>query len=365
MLAAVAAGMLAVALVGTAWPREAATGEPERGVSLGVVPQRDLDRNDLELMSESGADSVRSLFFWAGIEPQRGQYDWSRPDAGVRIAAQAGLRTLPFLASEPAWALEIDGYDCSERCGNYAPAGPATRGAYAQFAAAAVRRYGPDGSFWEEHPDLPYLPIRVWQIWNEQNSPFFFRPRADPYMYAALLERASAEIRKVDPGAGIVLGGVWSLEDRPSGVIGSARYLRDLYRVGDVADSFDGIAVHPYDGRVAGVLDQVRSLRRVARRAGDRGVGLWVTELGWAASGKAQEALVKGRNGQARMLERTFGRLLRRKDRLNLKGIYWYAWRDTEQGGAVCSWCAHAGLLSRSGRPRPAYDAMRALALGR
>lgn len=364
-LAVIGTGVLAAAL-GASEPVPAqdpfaAEGE-DSSTLLGIVPQRDVDGHDIELMSRTGVDSIRVLLPWTVIEPERGSYDWSAGDEVISAAAKAGLIPLPFLSGTPKWAWELDGRECSSKCSNYAPSSPPTRGAFAQFASAAVRRYGPDGTFWEEHPDLPYTPVGAWQIWNEQNSPFFYRPAPDAYAYAALLERVSQEIRSVDPDAEVVLGGIWSLEDRPSGVVGAGNYLRRLYRIDGVEASFDGIAIHPYDGSAAGALEQVRTVRRVARRAGDGSVGLWVTELGWAASGKVNEALVKGRRGQARMLKRVFGRLMRSREELRLRGAYWFAWRDTERGRAVCSWCAHSGLLSRSGRPRPAYEAMRALA---
>jgi polysaccharide biosynthesis protein PslG len=310
-------------------------------VMLGVVPQRDLDDNDTVLMRGAGIDSIRIWLSWSQVEANRGEYDWSAPDALVRTAAEAHLTAFPFLFTEPEWAAELDGHLCSVHCGPFAPSSDATRYAWGRFAGAAVNRYGPNGTFWQANPELPYLPIRAWQIWNEQNSPFFFRPRPDPQSYAELLRAAATEIRLADPGAQIVLGGVWSAKDTPSGVVGSARYLRQLYRVPDVSDSFDAIAIHPYDAHLRGVFDQIAALRRAARRGGDGGVDLWVTELGWASSGRPNEGLVKGDAGQARLLSRAFGRLLNRADRYHLRGAYWYAWRDTDSGRAVCRWCAY------------------------
>ena len=82
---------------------------------------------------------------------------------------------------------------------------------------------------------------------------------------------------------------------------------------------------------------------------------LWVTELGWASRGRRSLGLVTDRSGQAHRLARSFARLLRQRDRLNLRGAFWFAWRDTEHGVPVCSWCPHAGLISRtSPTPWPA-----------
>jgi hypothetical protein len=338
---------------------------PPGGVTLGVVPQRDLELADLALMSAARIDSIRSWFNWGQVEAQRGRYDWGMVDETVATAAHDRIGVLPFLFGEPGWAVTEDGYRCGDRCPAYAPASTATRAAYADFAAAAARRYGPDGNFWAEHPGLEYLPVRTWQIWNEQNSKFFYRPAADARSYATLLRLAASRIRAVDPGAEIVLGGMWSAADRPEGVIGSGHFLRKLYRLPGIESSFDSIAVHPYAKRIRDVFVQVHAVRREARRAGDGAVGLWVTELGWASEGRRHEGLVKDPDRQARMLERAFGRLVKRRARYHLRGAYWYSWRDTERGRAVCAWCAYSGLISRHGTLKPAYEAMRALSLAR
>ncbi|MQA74383.1 MAG: hypothetical protein GEU88_08615 [Solirubrobacterales bacterium] len=331
------------------------------GLVVGVVPQRGIGHLETGRMADAGIGSLRFWLSWPSVEPERGHYDWSGPDQIVESAAASGIATLPYLYGSPGWAIALDGYDCEVKCGAYAPASALTRGAFASFAGAAVRRYGPEGSFWRAHPALPHLPIRAWQVWNEQNSPFFFRPRADASSYAALLERTATAVRAVDPGAEVIVGGMWGATSSPSGVIGTGRYLRDLYRVDGASESFDSISVHPYDPRTKGVLAQIRAARRVARRAGDAAAGLWVTEVGWASAGRRNEGLVKGRSGQARMLRRTFTRLIDRAERWNLRGAYWYAWRDTVRGGAVCAWCARAGLLTRGGRAKPAYRALRTL----
>jgi hypothetical protein len=338
-----------------------ATREPE--VTLGVVPQRDIDGFDTAMMAAAGVDSVRLFLAWSQVEEVRGRYDWGQVDERIGRAARVGLSAFPFLFTEPDWAVELDGNDCSERCGTFAPSSSTTRDAYGRFAGAAVRRYGPDGTFWAEHPELPYMPIHSWQIWNEQNSPYFFRPSPNPELYAAMLRSSEREIRAADPGAEIVLGGVFSAKDRPGGLVGSAHYLRELYRVGGVAGSFDSIAIHPYARHVRAVFAQIHAMRGVANRFGDRSAGFWVTEIGWASRGRRSDGLVTDRAGQARHLARSFARLVRKRDRLNLRGAFWFAWRDTEHGVPVCSWCPHAGLLSRGGHAKPAYDALRRLAL--
>jgi polysaccharide biosynthesis protein PslG len=364
-VATIVLGLLALGVAsgcGSSDEETGPAGEPTAEVTIGVVPQRQLDGDDLARMKATGLESMRLWFSWGVVEPEHGQYDWGSLDFAVAGAASQELRVLPFLFGEPDWAAHLDGHDCGDECLTYAPSSTDTREAYAAFAKAAVDRYGPDGAFWKAHPELPYVPIQSWQIWNEQNSPVFFRPRVDPESYAALLETAASKIRAADPDAEIVLGGVFSARDTDEGVVGSANYLEQLYRVPDVTDSFDAIAVHPYAGRVPQVFAQVDAMREAASEAGDASVGLWVTELGWASDGPPDENLVTTPEGQATNLERSLGTLIDRRDEYRLRGIYWYSWRDTEPGEAVCAWCGYSGLIGRDGEPKPAYEAMRMVA---
>ena len=70
-------------------------------------------------------------------------------------------------------------------------------------------RYGPEGTFWAEHPEIPAKPIRAWQIWNEQNSPQYFGPGRPDQIYAKLVTEASRAIKVEDPNADVVLGGMF------------------------------------------------------------------------------------------------------------------------------------------------------------
>jgi polysaccharide biosynthesis protein PslG len=330
-----------------------------RGADLvvGVVPQRGLEPGEGVTMRRAGIEWVRMWLSWAEVETTRGKYDWSRPDAVIQAAAKEELNVLPLLFGSPSWAAQRDGHDCLfADCIPFAPASAETRGAFAAFAAAAVRRYGPAGDFWAEHPSIRSRPITVWQVWNEQNMNSFFRPRADPDAYAELLAPTAERIHDEDPDAEILLGGMFGPERRPT-LLKATRFLRALYRDEGLVDSFDGVAVHPYSGSALGSLAQIRAVRHTIRRHGF-GEELWVTEIGWASGGRPNQELVKDKRKQARLLQRTFGRFAARHERWNLGGAFWYAWRDSERGRAVCAWCPRSGLISRSGAKKPAYRAM-------
>ena len=87
----------------------------------------------------------------------------------------------------PGWA--------ARRPGDLA-APPARPGAAQAFAAALVARYGPRGTFWAEHPDLPRLPIRAWQVFNEPNHTGFWSEPPYAPTYVAALRAADRHPRR-------------------------------------------------------------------------------------------------------------------------------------------------------------------------
>jgi hypothetical protein len=338
-----------------------AAGDPPKepdALTIGVVPQRAYGDSDTKSMRDAGITSVRTWISWAQVERQRGDFNWGPVDQTVATNARAGMTTLPDLFGTPAWAAGLDGWYCEpETCVRLAPRSDASRQEFAQFAAAAVRRYGPDGTFWRQHTDLRAMPIEHWQIWNEPNLSSFWGPAVDPASYGELVEATAPAIRAVDPDAQILLAGLTGTKTN-SRRMSSARFLNQLYAVPGIEDAFDGIAVHPYNRTVRGTLAQVRTARQIADAHGDD-AGLWVTELGWASAGKRRWGLVKDRDGQARALRLALRGLQRNAVRWDLHAVYWFTWRDSEPGAAVCGWCPWAGLIDRIGREKPAYDALR------
>jgi hypothetical protein len=205
---------------------------------------------------------------------------------------------------------------------------------------------------------LPRRPIKYWQIWNEQNSRDFFKPKTRPRAYAKLLRTAARAIDRVDRSADVLTGGMAELAGSRRAVTGS-RYLARLYRIRGIEHAFDAVAVHPYGANVGGATAQVRRFRRIMVAAGDRRAALWITETGWSSAGGAHP-LMAGRRGQAKRLKAALGYYRRERRRLHIGGVIWFSWRDS--GVASCEWCARSGLLTRGGRGKPAFRALRRVA---
>lgn len=362
-LAKVAAGAVAGTLACCALAGVARASVPPS--FFGVVPQGPVGTADYARMATAKVGTVRFQLSWAVANPAPDTYDWTASDAIVGGAATARIRTLPFLFETPTWVTAIEGASCDTSCAVHAPTSATSLRAWRIFAKAAARRYGPGGEYWALHPTIPARPIRVWQIWNEQNSSTFFRPKPSPRRFLELLRPAHDAITAVDPGARIVLGGMFGLpRSGPDGSIPAWRFLSRLYRRGGAA-AFDGVAAHPYAPTLSGVISQIERLRAVMARADDARTGLWVTELGWASSGPAS-GLNPGPGGQAQRLRQSFRRLLAERRRLRLSGIDWYSWRDrpaTTDG--LCSWCPGSGLFDINLDAKPALAAFTAFTGGR
>ncbi len=295
----------------------------------------------------AGVRLVRQTFDWALLEPLPRSFNPQGYDDFVRQLARRRLRVLPVLSNPPPHS-------------STAPAAGAQRGSYpprdfeafGRFAAALVRRYGPDGSFWREEPRLPRVPIRSWQVWNEPSLPVYWRPRPDAAEYARLLRVTAAAIHRVDPGAEIVSAGI------PESRLGVPfnEFVNDMYDAG-AGPAIDALAVHPYatDGR-----ETVAAVESARELLGERGwdTPIWVTELGWASGGPPSPFTV-GEAGQAERIERSLVALARLRERLGIRGIVVFSWRDAPgpYPGGRDFFGLHTGLFDRAGRPKPAYDA--------
>jgi hypothetical protein len=137
------------------------------------------------------------------------------------------------------------------------------------------------------------------------------------------------------------------------------KYLHDLYDRRGAKRDFDGTAIHPYGAKASSVEAQAELFVSQSRDARDRNVGLWVTETGWGSSTGANPLEV-GRSGQAQRLGEVYRWFARERNRLNVKTVVWFSWRDSAT--SICAWCANSGLLTQSGKPKPAFRMFKRLA---
>ncbi|MGH2952120.1 MAG: hypothetical protein ACRDKX_08755 [Solirubrobacterales bacterium] len=349
MLAITAFAALAAAPSASAVPR----------TFYGVVPQTQLLDADYARMGQGKVGILRIIMNWSAVEQAPDAYTWAGYDAIVAGAARNGITVLPFLYGTPPWvARGLDRNRCTgDGCGLFAPRKKKALLHWRDFVADAIARYGPNGTFFSEYPDVPKKPIRAWQIWNEQNSRDFYKPKPNPKAYAKLLDQAAKAIRNTDRKADVILGGMAEfrrLAKTPK-VIAGSDFLDRLYKLkGNAKRDFDGVAPHPYAGRVARVARQTDATRKVMRKRGDRRADLWITELGWASSGGGNPLEV-GPRGQAKRLKQALRYFKRKRNRFNIETVNWFSWVDSTS--SICEWCANSGLFKPGLVEKPAWKA--------
>jgi Glycosyl hydrolase catalytic core len=330
---------------------------------FGVMPQTNLQTSDIDRMGQAKVGTLRFSIDWASVDPTSApnDYNFGGVDAQVRDAAKNGIRVLPYLVGTPGWVAAMDGDHCpvaTNQCGAFAPHGSAAIAAFKTFAADVVRRYGPNGIFWQQNPSLPQKPIRAWQIWNEQNSPSFYAPKPNVARYAKLLAAGNSAIKSVDPGAEVIVGGMFGtpLGGRKPG-IAAWDFLAKLYDVKGSKKTFDGVAIHPYAAKLSKVQSQVDLMRDSMKAAHDTATDIWITELGWASSGP-RNPLVRGNKGQAESLTDAFDYFASKRRAYHIQTVIWYSWQDNpDPDVGLCEWCPGSGLLTKSGKEKPAFDA--------
>ena len=299
--------------------------------SLFGLPTERWDAH-LGVLSGGGIDLLRTDASWDAAEPNAtdlaGQhtYDWSQFDARVAAMARHGVRWYPVMAYSTPWASSIPGYP-------FAP--PARDEDYVAYVTAFAARYGRGGSFWAEHPELPAKPVESYEIWNEPNFARFWRSQETaPVRYATLYASSRAALKRVDPEAQVVVGGLvdWS----------GPWFVRQMYRARpDLRGNVDAIGYHEYHYRLADVRTSLRTIRTTLRQVGDPDVPIEVTEVGWSANMSSEDYRA-----------RVFGRLVREAPawRLGITRLMPFTWSAEDAGPGAPFW----GLADEDATLRPA-----------
>lgn len=232
-------------------------------------------------MSADGWQVARADAAWAWVErtaPVKGvhTYTWDPPtdpahsmDGLVSLLASNHVRMLAVLAIAPSWA----GAGHEELTA-------AHDGDFVAYAEAFAARYGAGGTFWAQHPLLPYLPVQQFEVWTEGNSTNFWTGQPDPAEYVNVLEPLYAAVHSVDPSAQVLASIGWQ---------GGPAFVAQLYADG-VKGSIDAIGFHPYGQDVPSTVGLVQQMRAALVTAGDPNLPIDDTEVGVPAATPAADA---------------------------------------------------------------------------
>jgi hypothetical protein len=287
----------------------------DHGIEKGPDAQQD---QAWDRMAASGVETVRTVFDWGEAQPSgRGsEFDFARTDGVVRRAALRNIDVLPVVFYAPRWARAYR---------NRFTSPPKSRSDYVTYLAALVERYGPDGTFWTDHPELPKHPLREWQIWNEPHLPAYWdAPEKGPYGYAKaypLLLRASYNIVKsLDPGAKIVMAGITQR---------AWEEIEVLYQHG-IKRYFDVAALQIFPQTVRRAVKATALYRDAMNARGDRRKPIYLTEITWPASkGKTDPIRYQAQDtphGMATKLGQMYAKMVGRRRQLGVGKVFWYTW---------------------------------------
>ena len=305
---------------------------------------------DLDRMGQARIGMYRARFRHDEVN---GLVGWTRLDRLAGAAAQRGVTLQPVLINMPG---EI-----------YTPPKTGTdRARFAAFAKAAVRRYGPNGSFWGSC-GCPKRPVKVWEVWNEPNlAPFWDAP--NPAQYGALLSSTRAALRNADPTARVLFGGLAYPSSLSATRLEPNAFLRDtILAVG--ANRFDALALHNYrpdaaravDTFIAGTVETLKTYGGTSQGAPRHQV--WVNEFGRPTNpddpNTATDERASSEAAQRTWLDGFLGRLLPKASAWNLGPVMWYSVRDSHQPTA--SWLRQGLRRTTAGDadagPKPSWDA--------
>ena len=351
---------IVVSALGLAVMAPAATALP--GDFWGVSPQGTPNAEQFQRLRNGGVDSVRIPIPWGSVQPSGpADANFTNVDALVSGAAAAGLNVLPFIYDAPAWAVtpaRVPGSTASAPKTLPVKTG-AQRTAWSNFLKLVVGRYGPGGTFWAANPGLPESPIRTWQIWNEENFKYFV-VRPSPSDYGKLINVSYAAVKSVDPGAKLILGGMFArpkeaeYKRKPPQAYFATDFLDQLYSsTPGVKKKFVGVALHPYTTKYQQLTPDIEEFLTVLKANHDAGKKLWITEIGWSSEPhSAGDSFAKGPAGQAAQLKGAFKLFKSRAAKWKLQRIYWFSVDD--QPGS-CNFCGGSGLFGSGFVPKKSW----------
>jgi Cellulase (glycosyl hydrolase family 5). len=291
----------------------------------------------LDGIAATGVRWLRLDFDWSVIQDGGPEaFNWSDTDQVVDAAHRRNLSIIALVTYTPEWARPPGSPDKNP---------PTDPDDFARFVSAAAQHY----------PE-----VTTWEIWNEPNVATFWYPRPDPEGYTALLVRASAAIRAVDPTATIVSGGLAPASDPADrSQIDDRSFLTRVYEAGG-GPAFDAVGLHPYSfphlpqfAADYNTFATAPGLYQVMVDHGDAAKRIWGTEVGAPTEGGSGSV---PESRQAEIATQAY----RRWTAWKFTGpLIWFAFADA--GSAPDNRDDHYGLITADGREKPALAAFRAI----
>lgn len=204
-------------------PAPPSLGQGEGAVHVFLWGNPQTTERDLRLAKDAGFTWVKQRFEWRNIERDgKGQFEWNEPDRITKAIDAAGLRVVARLDGHAGWArAEVI----------FPDDGPPDRlSDWTDFLTALATRYRGR--------------IHAYEIWNEPNlAREWGRRPPDAAEYVELLKASYGAVKKADPQALVITGGLSPTTDTGPNARPDAIYLQEMYAAG-ARGSFDLLGVH-------------------------------------------------------------------------------------------------------------------------
>ncbi len=296
-------------------------------------------RRDLETLRQAGARYYRFAIGWDGVETAPGEYAWGYWDELIRLAPEYGVTLLPYVCYTPAW-LSADPHDYWRR----PPADPEAFGAFMYAIASRYRG-----------------KVASWELWNEPDIENYWLGSAAEF--AALVRAGARQVRRADPKALVVLGGMAKAR---------SPFLEELLREQRLGEVLDVVNVHGYletwDPQPAEDYPQRLQAVRDLLDETAPGLDLWLAEFGYsdyrqtpAQVSEWVDAVHTYEHTPAYQAVALWKHHVLAAASEDLSLTTWYRLHDLPAAEGVIGDDnnKHLGLLDTDGRPKPAFFAFR------
>lgn len=346
---------------------------PEYSVQAFMWYRPEVADRDMDAIKQMGFTWVKQQFAWRDIEgAKKGAFDWSHSDEIVYRANVKGLDLLARMDNAPDWAAP-GCFDPSQ-----SSMGPATNTQnWTDFLKAFVTRY--KGR------------IRAYQIWNEPNlAREWCRRPPNPAQYAALLKASYQTIKSIDPNALVISAGLTPTTADFDQAMPDMKFFGQMYDAmgNNSAGYFDLLGVHAAGYKADPEADpgtvaadpsltngdpsstdakriysfrHVEDVRNLMTQRGDGNKQIAILEFGWT-SDQVNPAYAWFRVSEDDKADRIVRAFQYAKQHwapwigvMNLIYIANPDWTGTEEQ----YWWA---ITTPDGSPRPAYNALKAMA---
>jgi len=222
---------------------------PEESTTLEII------KNDMELLNRADVDLLRISFGWDAIEAEKDNYDWLFWDDYVRMAVdEYGITLIPYICYTPLWNSRGDTlWFWNDQ--------PLDFEEFGEFMFDLVTRY------------KDY--IKTWELWNEPDLDIYWDTQ-DVEAFAEFIKIGSEAVKKADPEAKVVLGGLAY----------HAHFLEELFRDYGLSPYIDIVNIHNYfetwsELPVENIDQNINDMYAIIEKYGDN-QALWMAEVGYS-----------------------------------------------------------------------------------